>query len=152
MTLQPNFANANNWELLGTLTGNAQLIQVNGENKILSAIGTLTFSITPDKHTLAISCETNSPKDDNWNFGGRALMLVATGITVGGVADSVVNSRSLFLNRINLIRFPAIAPTYTLKFSVPYWFHNVTYHVYQYIGAGIADLEGKLDQIHTEVT
>jgi hypothetical protein len=151
MTLQPNFANSANWELIGQISGNAQLVTVNNEPKIFQPINSLTLPLTLEKHTLAISVETNSPKDDNWQYGGNALMLVNTGITVGGVADSVVSKRSLFLNRINLIRFPAIAPNYSLKFSIPYWFHNVNYIVFQYIGAGVADVEGKLDQIYQEI-
>ena len=152
MLLQPNFSNSDNWQLLGQLTGNAQLVNVNGVDRVSVPIGVLTFPLIVDNFTLAIATDLNYVGSSRWKWGGLAQYIINTGITVGGNPDSIVAQKPLFIDQITIIRFPKLSNSYVLKIRVPDWFHDVTYNIYGYSGDGNPDLESKLDTIHTEVT
>ena len=152
MTLRPSFSNSANWQLLGQLSGNAQLVNVNGVNKVSVAIGILTFPLTVDNFTLAIATDINYVGSYRWKFGGLAQYIINTGITVGGNPDSIVAQKPLFIDQITIIRFPQLSNSYVLKIRVPDWFHDVTYNIFGYVGTGSPDLEAKIDDIYDQLT
>ena len=152
MSLQPNFSNSANWQLLGQLTGNAQLVTVNGVERISVPIGILTFPLIVDNFTLAIATDINYVGSSRWKWGGLAQYIINTGITVGGNLDSIVNQKALFIDQITIIRFPKLSNSFALKIRVPDWFRDVTYNIFGYIGEGNPDVESKLDEIYSEVT
>jgi hypothetical protein len=113
-------------------------------------IGEIMLPVRADKTTLAVYVTTINPKP-RWYWGGSLIALVNTGLVTGGSPETVVASNPLQLGKINLIRLPALADTFGLKLVVPYWFKAISYTVWQYVGTGIGNLEGKVDAVYDKL-
>lgn len=147
MSLRPNIANTDNWEFVYDVT--AQRASSPTGAKI--PIDTLTVPILIESHLIALYSGSDSAKD-NWINAGWAAFYAPTGITVGGGNDGKIGeSVRLFLGERTIIQVPKLSDSYALKISVPPYFDDVEYSIYQYVGLGEPTLEGKLDAIYDQL-
>lgn len=147
MSLLPNLSNAGNWEFLYT-TSRARAETTTGA-KI--PIPVIQVPILIESHLIAIYTDSDSAKG-NWVNAGWAAFYVPTGITVGGANDGKIGeSIRIFLNERTIITVPKLSESYALELSVPPYFDDVTYSVYQYIGLGEPTIEGKLNAIYDQL-
>lgn len=150
MQFTPNYALVENWEPKQPYTWTKTIAQ--GEIT-LTPIGRVLYPVLFHNSSIAIEVEVNSPDNtETWNYAGKALISINTGITIGGNTDTVIAGRSLFLHQINLLVFPKLAGDFRLEYSPPKWFQQVTLRAWEYIGEGIPDNANKLDAIGSLVS
>lgn len=144
MELKPQFSNNNSWSSIGS--GSVSAVKLSTPVDAYNPIPPITISTLVDVPTIA--CFTSSSEaPSTWMCGGWLSANIVSGLTVGGNSDAEIGRETLRLNRINIIRFPQLSSTYSLKLYVPKWFRQITYNVWCYTGSGVPDIEGKLDQI-----
>ena len=148
MGLKPLFSNANNWEPLYEVSKVANI--VNSDPPSYDPIPPFFCPLQFDTPTLAIYVNTSNPKM-TWKSGGLVSGNVVTGIMTGGDATSEIHKEWLSLGKVNIIRFPSLAESYSVKFYPPYWFKTYLIEIFQYIGPGLADMEAKLDAVYNTV-
>lgn len=141
---KPVFSNSNNWELLDS---GEKLASIFGSNGQRIPINPFDLPVQAHFPTIAVFVETID-SSIRWRYGGHMIAKVFTGLTVGGVSDSIIYRKYLRLNAINIVRIPNLANTYSLGLEVPHWFKSISWNVWEYVGSGNADIEGKLDEIH----
>lgn len=142
---KPVFSNANNWELLDS----GEKLALNfGSNGQRIPINPFDLPVQAQVPTLAIFVDTID-SSIRWRYGGHLIAKVFTGLTVGGISDSIIYRKYLRLNAINIARIPSLANTYSLGLEVPHWFKSISWSVWEYTGMGNADVEGKIDEIYT---
>lgn len=150
MNFKPNYADPNNWGNAYQYTWTRQLAQ---GDFIVTPIGRVLFPTLVNSPALALEVEVTAPENtQTWSFGGKALISINTGITVGGNTDTVIAAKSLFLHQINLLVFPDLAGDYRIEYCPPKWFGQVTLRIWEYIGVGIPDNASKLDAIGSLVS
>ncbi len=136
-------SNADNWEQIYNISVSAVFITPTVPAKIPK----ITVPFLIDTHVLAIYITTSVPEGRNWNFAGYLNQEFNLGLTVGGTPEAdELSIRKLFLNRIKLIIFPKITPTYSVSFDIPKWFTNVSITVWKYIGPDYDTVENVLTQ------
>lgn len=144
-SLQPNFSNSSKWQLVFSSSVNAVII--NQKEQIHAPIPTIKIPIQIGNTAVAILTDTKEGKS-TWKCGGWLSINVNTGLTVGGDPDAEIARFFLRLGKINITRIPTLSYSYSLFLEVPYWFKFIEYYLWEYTGDGIADIEGKLDQIN----
>lgn len=143
--LTPNFADPNNWAVIGE----KQWTKVfNPDGFSIAEIGEVVFPFILECQTLAatVHCIAPIPKE-TWNYAGKAIFKTQTGITDGATSDGVVATKTLFLNQVNLIFLPNYGNNYTCGFFPPKWFNTVELTLWGYTGEGIPSNTTKLDYI-----
>lgn len=141
--MKPSFSNNNNWDLL--YTGQESSYLLDGKPMPIMPFSCPVAVSIP---TIAIFIETID-ESPFWKFGGHVSARINSGLQVGGQVDATIGRRWLRLNQINIIRFPSLSDNYVLEFEPPKWFKLFKYTLWEYIGTGYADLEGKIDNLET---
>jgi hypothetical protein len=78
---------------------------------------------------------TSATAKSRWTYAGKARQKIQTGITVGGVVDAAsVSVKKLSLDKVNLIVFNALTPTYALEIEPIWWLADITLSVWAYTG------------------
>ena len=144
----PQFANSNNWDLISN--GNITASLVNPNEPYHIPINPISISTLIETPTIAIFTETTNPKS-TWKCGGWVAANIVSGLIVGGNADTEIARRYLQLEKINIVRFPRLSNNFALKLFVPSWFKYFSWTIWEYIGEGFADLEGKLDNLESVI-
>lgn len=135
-TLQLN--NADNWEQIYNTSVSAVFITPN----VHAVIPKITVPLLIDTHVLAVYVTTEVPEGRSWNFAGYLHQEFNLGLTVGGTPEAdEISTRKIFLDRIKLITFPKLTPTYAISFDVPKWFTSVSLTVWKYIGIDYDSVE-----------
>lgn len=146
MGLKPQFSNSNNWNLIAN--GSEVAVILSTPTEAYNPIPPIDLATLIDLPTIAVYTYTsNAPS--SWRCGGWVSGNIITGLTVGGNSDAEIGRFTLQLNRINIIRFPQVSTTYSIRIYVPKWFRDISYTVWEYTGGGIPDLEGKIDYLET---
>lgn len=103
------------------------------------------------KHILAVSVSSeNVPA--HWRFAGFLNQRIRLGLLAGGTQDTdVIANRKLWLNRNTLLILPKLTPEYSLSFNIPYWFSNMSFGVYEYIGIDTDTLDVQLNRIEQKI-
>jgi hypothetical protein len=147
--LTPNFADPNNWEIVGEKQWTRVM---NSDGFTLGEIGEVIFPFVLERPTLAAAVRCIEPDPpETWNYGGRVIFKTQTGITNGAISDGVVGTKALYLNQINLIFLPNYGNNFTCGFFPPKWFGKVELTLWEYIGEGIPSNTTKLDYIGVQV-
>lgn len=81
-----------------------------------------------DKYTLVIGANNQYMKP-NWNLA----FYVAMNIQIAGVGKTEVTNRFVRIG-LTLLRFPSVAPSYTLQARIPKWHREMDFTIWQYIG------------------
>lgn len=140
-TLQLN--NADNWEQIYNTSVSAVFITP----KVHAKIPKIEVPFLLDTHVLAVYVTTEVPEGSNWNFAGYLSQQFNLGLIVGGTPEAdEVSSRKIFLNRIKLVVFPKLTPSYAVSLEVPKWFTSVNLIVWKYIGIDYDSVEKLLMQ------
>lgn len=148
--------NSSNWESLGNYS--AQAPPVPGNPNAWQPIPEFPIPLIIDSRIIAVVAESTSAKP-TWHFAGFLFQKVHLGITVGGSFDSdATQARKIFLDRISLLTFRNLAPTYSLTFKPPYWFQDVRISIWKYTGVDttielnqLANIQLKLTSIETKI-
>lgn len=148
MSIKPQFANSTNWDLIDS--GTVLATKVNPAKDYYNPINPINISVQISSPTVAIFTETNNPKS-TWSCGGWLSANIVSGLIVGGNSDAEIAKKWLRLEKINIIRFPSLSNSYSLILFAPSWFESISWVIWEYIGSGHADLEGKLDLIYEEI-
>lgn len=141
-----NFANQNNWNLVDSGNRNAVLATTESGRQVPVPIPAIKLPLLIENNTIAILISTNNKKP-TWFTGGFVSFNVLTGLTVGGNPDSNIFTRRVTLDEINILSAPSIAQTFSLTLKAPYYFPDISWTIWEYVGAGKADIAGKLDLI-----
>jgi hypothetical protein len=122
--------NANNWESIYSYNATAGILSDNSYIPIPPVIAPVFI----ESDIIAVYTNTNVPSGRKWFRGGRVEQRLNTGITVGGNPDSTASVQYLILKEINIIFFPKLTSSYSLKFYFPTYFKNIELQVWQYTG------------------
>ncbi len=147
MSLTPNFVNSSNWSYLGQLSGVVAIIE--GRWRYINK---LYFNQLLTSTTLLISADSNNKKP-TWNYAGNANATARNTVNPGqgSLYNVVLASRPVYLG-FSVIRFPDFGVAeYGLEVFVPKWFNTIEYHLWEYTGEGIPNLEGKIDAVYNEL-
>ncbi len=110
-----SLGNAANWDSLGSYS--AQGAPVPNNPNAYQPIPEFSIPLIIDSRIIAVLAESTSAKP-TWHFAGFLFQKVHLGITVGGGFDSdATQARKIYLNRISLLIFRNLAPTYSLNFQ-----------------------------------
>jgi len=132
MPRELELGNSENWESIWSNTITAQ--QGTFPNSHLP-IPNQEVPILLNRHVLACAVSSATAKP-TWNFAGFLGQKLFSGLIVGGSPDTfAVNKYKLWLDRITLLTFDKLTPTYSVVFEIPKWFDQVTINLWQYIGA-----------------
>lgn len=105
-------------------------------------IGSIGIPVLLSSQLVAIGL-TNDALPESWRWGGVARQAINAGLTVGAATNVSYASKSLLLNKLNLVAFPAIASEYALSIDIPRWVLKVNVQVFEYTG----DIESVLTRI-----
>lgn len=113
-----------------------------------------SIPVSFNRHTLAIGASSTKTKP-TWNLAFWAAMLVR----IPNVGTTEVQSRFVRLG-LNLIRFPVLAPQFTLKIRIPKWHQEMSFTIWTYVGPesdvldllesaslNLSQIESKIDQL-----
>jgi hypothetical protein len=91
---------------------------------------------------------TSQGANPKWKLAANVKRKYITGLTVGGNADAVVDSKRIFLNQFSMLRYPvSFGSSYSLLISVPYWHRQISLYLWEYTGPIIDSVDQKLDLI-----
>lgn len=92
----------------------------------------------------------NSEARDTWRFAGwlerRINLPFGPNSTV-----AAVDYRKLWLQQKQLVRFPAIVPTYKIAVRFPRWFTQASITVWEYQGPQGDSIENQLNQVEVKL-
>lgn len=148
--------NSQNWESLGSYS--AQGAPVPNNPNAYQPIPEFSIPLTIDSRIIAVVAESTSAKP-TWHFAGFLFQKVHLGIIVGGGFDSdATSARKIYLNRISLLTFRNLTPTYGISFKPPFWFQDVKLTIWKYTGVDttvelnqLANIQLKLTSIETKI-
>jgi hypothetical protein len=93
-----------------------------------------------NRHIIAIYAESATALG-SWYTAGLLKQYVRSGLTVGGVTDSINHTQRIFLKQIQIIYFRKIINLdthneidFTLGFVVPRWLKDISISIWQYTG------------------
>jgi hypothetical protein len=141
--------NSNNWNLLHS--GNQTAMILPGGNNSHLPIESISIPISLESTTIAVFIQTEDPKS-TWKYGGSVGANIVTGLIVGGNSNSEIARRACYLDKINIIYFPSVSNSYSLVLYPPKWFKNIEWIIWEYIGEGNIDPQGKLDEIYNLIS
>jgi hypothetical protein len=110
-------------------------------------IGSIGIPILLESRLIAISI-FNNEYPDTWKWGGTARQAINAGLTVGAANNASYDSKSLLLNKINLVAFSPIASSYSLSIDIPRWVLKFNISIWQYMG----DVESGIEKINLKLT
>jgi hypothetical protein len=121
----------------------------NGE-KLYGQLTEIIIPVIFDKSVISVQISTTVPVGRIWSYAGRMSRIIQTGIGESFSEEKKV----LFLGKRNLILFSEIQSDYTITYSPPKWFKDLTIGIYQYEGnetsaieSGLARIESKIDAL-----
>jgi hypothetical protein len=95
---------------------------------------------------------TSATAKPKWTYAGKARQKIQTGITVGGVADAAsVSVKKLSLDKLNLLVFAALTPTYALEIEPIWWLSEIELSVWEYTGVDSDTVTDQLNRIELGV-
>jgi hypothetical protein len=110
----------------------------------------LTDVIIPvifDRSIISVAISTTVPIGKLWRGAGSISKVVPTGI-----GDSFSGSpKYLKLGQRNLVQYEDNTANYTLIYSPPRWFRDVTIGIYQYEGPDTSAIEIDLTNIESKI-
>lgn len=128
------------WEPVYNTTVEAQ--PVPGANGRYYPIGSIGVPILLTSRLLVIH-PFNDALPPSWRYAGTARQAINAGLTVGAATNVSYGSKSLLLNKLNLVNFPDIAPQYALSIDIPRWILSLNINIWQYTG----DIESAFTRI-----
>jgi hypothetical protein len=143
------FSNLNNWQQVASGNLIAQDVE---------PIAAERFYPIPD-HVIPVQLTNpilaiyafSSKAEDNWRYAGKAYQRIRTGLTLGGGADSWIDSQKFYLNQITILRFEQVSSTYDVILRIPFWLRQLSFVLLEYTGPTIDPVNQKLDQILQEL-
>lgn len=139
-----------NWEPV--YSGLVEAVPVPNTEARFYPIGSLGIPILLESRLIAIGL-TNDEYPESWRWGGTARQSINAGLTVGAATSVTYASKSLLLNKLNLVAFPMIANNYSLSIDIPKWVLKVNIDIWQYTGdvenvfTRIEEINFKLDAL-----
>lgn len=95
---------------------------------------------------------TSTTARPKWTYAGKARQKIQTGITVGGVVDAAaVSVKKLSLDKLNLLVFPSLTPTYALEIEPIWWLERIELSVWTYVGVDSDTVTEQLNRIELGV-
>ena len=123
--------NSANWDLFFHLNLTAEQGSYPNSHK---PIPHQEIPIRLDKHVIAVVVHSRTAKS-TWHFAGFLGQKIFSGQVVSGAPDTfAVTKRKLWLDQITLLVFPRLTSTYSIFYEVPYWFDEVDFTIWKYIG------------------
>jgi hypothetical protein len=143
------FSNLNNWQQVAT--GN--LIAQDVEPIAAERFYPIPDYVVPVQLTTPILAiyAFSSRTENNWRYAGTAYQRIRTGLTIGGGADSWIDSQKFYLNQITILRFEQVSSTYDVILRIPFWLRQLSFVLLEYTGPIVDPVNQKLDQILQEL-
>ncbi|MEH2242359.1 hypothetical protein [Nostoc sp.] len=143
MTRNLDLTNESNWQLMYSISIPATIIATIRSKIYYAKIAPIRPSVILDKPVLGIGINTTIPLGKQWSYAGRLSRFASS--VLGEIC--IEDSKTLFLNRFNLVVSDSLSTDYQLEINVPKWFFSCNLAVYQYEGDARTILEQKLDDI-----
>lgn len=140
-----NASNFNNWQYVWNQSFTAEPALGNRpELERFFPLPEISVPIQLSSGLLAFYA-TSQGANPKWKFAANVKRKYATGLTVGGNADAVVDSKRIFLNQFSMLRYPvSFGSSYSLLISVPYWHRQISLYLWEYTGPIIDSVDQKL--------
>ena len=127
MAVELDFDNSNNWELKWASSYQVQRVS---ENEYVP-IPEIEIPVEFNSNILVVTIATeNNP--GYWRRAGYLLQKTSASLT-GSDLSTLTKKSKLWLNKNNLITL-INANGFQVSISVPFWFEEVSFSIYQYIG------------------
>jgi hypothetical protein len=105
--------------------------------------------VLPERHILAVRGDSDSA-NARWKTAGWLKQIYEVG--GGSVLPNVQNASAWVpLRRAQMIEFPRRAPSYQLRFQVPWYLEDCQIKIWEYIGPEIDSTEQILTQLQASM-
>ncbi len=143
-----NASNSNNWEPVWSNSFTAAPAPGNiSQLERYFPLPEISVPVQLNAELLAFYA-TSQDANPKWKFAANVKRKYATGLTVGGNPDPVVDSKRIFLNQFSLLRYSvSFGSSYSLLISVPFWHRQITLSLWEYTGPVIDTADQKLSLI-----
>ncbi|TRT85829.1 MAG: hypothetical protein EWV82_06510 [Microcystis aeruginosa Ma_AC_P_19900807_S299] len=139
------FSNSNNWQQVSTGNLIAQDVEPVAAQRYYP-IPDYVIPVQLTSPILAIYA-FSSAAENHWRYAGKAFQRIRTGLTLGGGADSWIDSQRFYLNQITILRFEQVSSTYDVILTIPFWIRQLSFVLLEYTGPIIDSSKQKLDLI-----
>jgi hypothetical protein len=144
-----NLSDSSKWQSLWF--GSFTALGIAGKPGYHYPIEPILVPVLLESRIIAITA-TSATAKPKWKYAGKARQKIQTGITVGGVVDTASTSlKKLSLDNINLLVFPALAPTYALEIEPIWWLDVIAISVWEYTGVDSDTATEQLDRIEQAI-
>ncbi len=144
-----NLSDSSKWELLWS--GSFTALGIANKPGYHHPLDPISVPVLLESRIIAITA-TSATAKDKWWYAGKARQIIQTGITVGGVADAAsVSIKKLSLDKINLLVFPSLTPTYALEIEPIWWLSEIDLSVWTYTGVDSDTVTQQLDRIELAI-
>ncbi|MGK7958419.1 MAG: hypothetical protein AB4063_24645 [Crocosphaera sp.] len=107
----------------------------------------IVLPFTLDTNVIAVYC-ANSEAPINWRYGARYFGKISTNLSVGlKNPETVIKSGKIYLNQIEIIKFPPYASSFTFEVEVAHWHREFHLKIWEYDGTNQNTLQDKLNQL-----
>ena len=140
-----NFSNSQNWHLIDSNQISAVTVTNQDGTTGYVPISPKNIPIIVEGKAIAVYVDTENAKP-TWKNAGFVAINIFTGLTNDNYSSEIKRAY-LGLKKVNIIIIPTLSQTTSLTLFIPRWFKSVYWNIWEYIGDGIPDNEGKLDLI-----
>ncbi len=139
-----DLSNPDNW--VGFYQGSFQSQRSPG-NATVIPIPEIVIPCSLNNHILAVSTSSSTAKP-NWRFAGFLNQRLELGLAAPiGNPDTDAAKHKAWLNRLTLVIFPRLTPTYFLSFETPKWIQDINLTIFQYVGPESDSTDNLVNQI-----
>jgi hypothetical protein len=125
----------------------AVVIEMIDGHDIYAKLTDVIIPVVFDRNIISVSITTTIPIGKIWRSAGSISKVVSTAI-----GDSFSGQPEyLKLGQRNLIQYDDNTANYTLIYSPPRWFRDVTIGIYQYEGNDTSDVKIDLAKIESKI-
>lgn len=144
-----NLSDSSKWQSLWS--GSFSALGIAGKPGYHYPIDPILVPVLLESRIIAITA-TSATAKPKWWYAGKVRQIIQTGITVGGVVDAAsVNVKKLSLDKINLLIFQPLTPTYALEFEPIWWLDVIELSVWAYTGVDSDTVTQQLDRIELAI-
>ena len=138
-----NLSSPDNW--VGFYQGSFETQRSPGNTTVIP-IPEIIIPGSLSNHILAVSASSNTAKP-HWRFAGFLNQRIELGLAAVGSPDTDAAKHKAWLDRLTLVIFPRLTPTYSLSFETPKWIQDIDLTIFKYVGPESDSTDNLVNQI-----
>lgn len=138
-----DLSNSNNW--VSVYQANFAAVPIQGVRNQFTPIPVIVIPNSFDSHTLAVGASSFQTKP-TWHLG----FWLSMNVQLPGIGKAEAYNKSIPLG-LNIVRFPHISSTYTLRASIPRWHKEMSIEIWKYVGSEV-DIRDELIEIKSDLS